>query len=116
MSVKDIGFKLTAARRASGRTQAWVALQMGTTQSAISRVESGGSTPSLDFLDRYVSAIGGSLNVTIGNAPLDSPALRARRVQTALRGYEFNPWRRDPTPSEQRMLIADGLTRERFES
>ncbi len=115
MSVRDVGLKLTAARRASGKTQAWVAQEMGTTQSAVSRVESGKASPSIGFLDRYAHAIGGALNITVGVESLDTPEIRSRRVQKALRDFEFNPWSRDPTDPERRTLIADGLTRERFE-
>jgi hypothetical protein len=40
---------------------------------------------------------------------------RRRRVRRVLGDYLFNPWDRDPTPAEARTLVADGLTRERFE-
>jgi len=39
---------------------------------------------------------------------------RRKRVEQALGGYVFNPWDRNPSPAEQRSLLADGLTREYF--
>lgn len=118
MRLSGIGFELTAVRRVAKLTQAEVAERMGTTQSAVSRVESGGATPSLHFLDRYALAVGTTLTLEVGGArpELASRVERAERVKRVLGGYVFDPWSRDPAPAEQRSLEADGLTRERFES
>ena len=43
------------------------------------------------------------------------PSRSASRVDKVLADFVFNPWDRDPTPAEARTLIADGLTKERFE-
>ncbi|MGH7857652.1 MAG: helix-turn-helix domain-containing protein [Candidatus Binatia bacterium] len=119
MRVESIGFELTAARRRAGLTQREVAERMGTTQSAVSRVESGRVAPSLDFLDRYARAIGTRLAVELGPRPAEEPpdaGERADLVRRVLRGFVFDPWQRDPSPAERRSLEIDGLTRERFQS
>jgi ribosome-binding protein aMBF1 (putative translation factor) len=52
-------------RSAAGLTQTELARRMGTTQSAIARVESGGSTPTLDLLDRVGRAVGAEITLTV---------------------------------------------------
>lgn len=116
MDATTIGFELTRARRRAGLTQTQVARQMGTTQSAISRAEAGRAQPTLDFVERFARALGERIVLTFGErGRLDSRSERARRVKRVLGGFEPNPWDRDPTPAEQRVLERDGLTRERFE-
>jgi transcriptional regulator with XRE-family HTH domain len=46
------------ARASAGLTQAQVAERVGTTQSAIARLESGAGKPSVATLQRYASALG----------------------------------------------------------
>jgi transcriptional regulator with XRE-family HTH domain len=46
------------ARAASGLTQSQVAERVGTTQSAIARLESGSGKPSVGTLQRYANALG----------------------------------------------------------
>ncbi|MCA1726409.1 MAG: helix-turn-helix transcriptional regulator [Actinobacteria bacterium] len=104
---------LERTRRKAGLTQAEVAARMGTTQSAVSRAESGRVMPTIEFVDRFARATGQPLE-------LDFPATdrrvgRRERVRRVLGGFEFNPWDRSPTAAERRSLIADGLTRESFE-
>jgi len=50
--------ELIAARASMGLTQADVAQRMGTTQSAVARLESGKRPPSLRSVQRYAEAIG----------------------------------------------------------
>ena len=50
--------ELIAARARAGLTQGEVAQRMGTTQSAIARLEGGKATPSIRSLQRYAQAIG----------------------------------------------------------
>lgn len=52
-------------RTDAGLTQAELAQRMGTTQSAIARIEGGGSRPSLDTLERLASAVGAELVVGV---------------------------------------------------
>ena len=58
------------ARKRAGLTQAELAANAGTTQSAIARWESGGSCPSLETLQRVVEACG--LELRWGLAPAES--------------------------------------------
>lgn len=63
---------LIAARTRAGLTQAEVAERMGTTQSAVARMESGKRMPSLQTLRRYAEATGARAEVHI--VPLDRSA------------------------------------------
>ncbi len=54
----DLARELIAARARAGLTQAELAARMGTTQSAIARLESGGRLPSMKTLIRYAEATG----------------------------------------------------------
>ena len=53
-------------RTEAGLTQAELARRMGTTQSAIARMEGGGARPSLDTLERLAVAVGKDLVVGVG--------------------------------------------------
>lgn len=53
-------------RTEAGLTQAVLADRMGTTQSAIARMEGGGTRPSLDTLEKLASAVGADLVVGVG--------------------------------------------------
>lgn len=59
--------EILKARAATGLTQADVAARIGTTQSAVARLESstGKHSPSLATLQRYASAIGYRLQVRL---------------------------------------------------
>lgn len=61
---------LVRARAAAHLTQAEVARRLGTTQSAIARLEGGKVSPSFATLRRYADATGTRL--TVGLTPLDS--------------------------------------------
>lgn len=116
MNTQAVVTELIAARKRAGLTQVEVAERIGTTQSAVSRLEAGHVEPSLGLVDRYASAVGERIVLSFGDRPgLEPREVRARRVKRALAGYRFDPWERDPTSAEQRSLVADGLTRERFE-
>jgi predicted transcriptional regulator len=51
--------ELIAARVRAGLSQSEVAERMGTTQSAVARLESGGRTPSMRTVQRFAKAVGG---------------------------------------------------------
>lgn len=53
-------------RTEAGLTQAALAKRMGTTQSAIARMEGGGARPSLETLERLATAVGKELVVGVG--------------------------------------------------
>jgi DNA-binding XRE family transcriptional regulator len=56
-------------RDRAGLTQAELARRMGTTQSSIARIESGGSLPTVEMLARLARAIGISLRLGSGRIP-----------------------------------------------
>ncbi len=56
---------LTTARRRAGLTQAELAGRVGTTQSAIARLERGENSPSWDRVDEIVRACGLTLEVSM---------------------------------------------------
>jgi transcriptional regulator with XRE-family HTH domain len=53
------------ARRAAGLTQAQLAARLGTTQSAVARLETGGSNPRIDTLARAAAACGYELSLEL---------------------------------------------------
>ncbi len=58
--------ELLAARKRSGMTQEAVALKIGTSKSAISRLESGSKhTPSVATLRKYADAVGCELEIKL---------------------------------------------------
>ena len=56
---------LVQARAEAGLTQAELAMRLGTTQSAIARLESGGTSPTLATLSKYAAATGRKLEVRL---------------------------------------------------
>jgi len=54
----DLASELIAARARAGLTQAQLAQRMGTTQSAVARIENGRRAPSMRTVQRYASATG----------------------------------------------------------
>lgn len=54
----DMARELVAARNKAGLTQSDVAQRMGTTQSAVARMEGGSRLPSIRTVQRYAKAIG----------------------------------------------------------
>lgn len=53
--------ELVAARARAGLSQSEVAQRMGTTQSAVARMESGKRLPSMRTVERFAEAVGGHL-------------------------------------------------------
>jgi transcriptional regulator with XRE-family HTH domain len=115
MKPARIGPVLERLRLEAGLTQAELAGRVGTTQAAISKIETGRTVPGLEVLDRLATALGRPITVTLGETA-DRPSLeeRRRRVRRALGDFEFDPWARNPSAAERDSLLADGLTRERF--
>ena len=58
-------YQVARLRMLRGLTQAQLAELVNTSQPSIARLESGTSKPSLSFLQRVVSALGGRLEVRI---------------------------------------------------
>lgn len=63
---------LIAARTSARLSQAELASRLGTTQSAIARLESGRVSPSLSTLRRYAEATGTRLSVSLVSPSTDS--------------------------------------------
>ena len=62
---RELVFRL---RTEAGLTQAELAKRMGTTQSAIARIEGGGSRPTLETLERLARAVGKEFVVGVGDS------------------------------------------------
>ena len=112
MKAAEIGIELARLRRAAGLTQADVARRMGTSQSAIARLESSWrASPTVDFIERFARAIGTPVEITFGQT-LPEAATAAQRSREALGTYRFDPWRRHPSAAEVRSLTAEGTQSE----
>jgi transcriptional regulator with XRE-family HTH domain len=64
----DLSLEISTARARSGLTQGQIAERMGTTQSAVARLESGRAKPSLRTLEKYAAATGSRLKVVLEKA------------------------------------------------
>jgi transcriptional regulator with XRE-family HTH domain len=62
-------------RAEAGLTQTELAARMGTTQSAIARIEGGGSRPSLETLEKLAAAVGGELVIGVGEHLSDNRSI-----------------------------------------
>lgn len=60
--IYELVFELVEARHRAGLTQAQLAARMGTTQSAIARLENARHMPSLAMARRYAAAMGQRLD------------------------------------------------------
>lgn len=65
MEERTIIEKLKRVRVANGITQHDVAERMGIVQAAVSRIESGTHSPSVDMLEKYADAVGCRLEIVI---------------------------------------------------
>ena len=61
----DLVAELSATRRRLGLSQTEVAARMGTSQSAVARLEAAGSDVRLSTLERYAEAVGGVLDLQL---------------------------------------------------
>ena len=79
------------ARAAQGLTQAQVALKIGTTQSAVARMESGSGkhSPSLATLSKYAEALGCKLEVKLVRKARPARNLTARSNSRTARPAEL---------------------------
>jgi DNA-binding XRE family transcriptional regulator len=88
----DLARRLLKARLDAGLTQAEVAGRMGTTKSAVSRLESGGRhSPSLSTLQRYAQAVACDVELRLvpqakGSAGLTGSELRDANGRCAASG------------------------------
>ena len=115
MEPAQVGRLVERLRREARLTQAGLAARIGTTQAALSKIETGRTLPGLELLDRVAKAVGRPVTITFGETPRpNSRAERRDRVLKVLGDYRFDPWDRAPSMAEQESLLADGLTRERL--
>lgn len=115
MNASTLGSIVRDRRRRAGLTQLALAERVGTTQAAISKLETGRTLPGLELVARIADATGGPITLTVGSARRRPSRDELRsRVRRVLGDYEFDPWERDPSPAEAESLQADGLTRDRF--
>jgi transcriptional regulator with XRE-family HTH domain len=61
--------RLAERRKAQGLSQTEVAARMGTSQSAVARMESGGGDLRLSTLQRYASALDAEVGFTVRDQP-----------------------------------------------
>ena len=59
---KELAVELVSLRQKAGLSQTEVAARMGTSQSAVARLESGQGDLRLSSLERYAAALGRSIN------------------------------------------------------
>jgi transcriptional regulator with XRE-family HTH domain len=84
----SIAQNLIDARKAAGLSQVTLAARMGTTQPAISKVESGRAVPTLGFLQRFAKAIGAPVTVTLEPGASVHADTRAARLAASPRLLE----------------------------
>lgn len=79
--------EILKARAEAGLTQAEVASRIGTTQSAIARLESGDQkhSPSIATLEKYASALGYKLEVRLIKELKSSRALKSNHAKQPTR-------------------------------
>jgi predicted transcriptional regulator len=63
---RELAATLVELRRESGLSQTQVAARMGTSQSAVARLEAGEVDVRLSTLERYAAAVGHHLDVRLG--------------------------------------------------
>ena len=95
MSPAQLGVELRARRLKAGLTQAAIARALGTTQPAVARIETGGAIPSMLFVDRWATATGLPLTITLGrpNQAL-TPEQKGQLVREVVGPDAFDPWER----------------------
>jgi transcriptional regulator with XRE-family HTH domain len=72
---REVAGRLSARRQALGLSQTAVAARMGTSQSAVARLESGAADVRLSTLRRYAEALGETLSVEL-RSPAEPEAER----------------------------------------
>ena len=81
----DLVRELLAARSNAGLTQEEVAKQMGTTKSAVSRLEAGGKhSPSVATLKKYAKAVGCEVEIRLHQAPRPAPSAQQKDQSSRL--------------------------------
>ena len=82
MNASQVGRLVARERGIAGFTQAELAERLGTTQAAVSKIETGRTLAGLDMLDRIARALGRPITLTLGADPRPS---RVPHGEAALR-------------------------------
>jgi transcriptional regulator with XRE-family HTH domain len=79
----DAGKLIRDRRLANGLTQAQLALRAGSTQAAISRLERGALSPTIETIDRLLAVMGEQAELVVqrGHLECDENRLRALRAR-----------------------------------
>src|SRR5215831_561943 len=95
----SIARTLIDARKAAGLSQTTLAERMGTTQPAISKIESGRAVPTLGFLQRFAKAIGAPVTIMLdpgASVHADTRTARLAATPTLLENLYLNLLREVP--------------------
>ncbi len=90
--------ELTARRQAAGLSQTQVAARMGTSQSAVARLEAGGADVRASTLERYAAAIGSEISWRLRDPPPAGQAPAAWPDPGPGRGPHPGPMPGPPSP------------------
>jgi transcriptional regulator with XRE-family HTH domain len=109
MEPAQVGRLVERLRREARLTQAALAARIGTTQAALSKIETGRTLPGLELLDRVARAVGRPVTITLGETPRPiSREERRDRVLKVLGDYRFDPWDRAPARLSRRACSRTG--------
>ncbi len=87
-------------RTRAGLTQTELARRMGTTQSSIARIESGGSLPTLDMLSRLAHATGSTLRLAApGISDIDLGGRPDQRARPRRKAHQAHAAAQPATPA-----------------
>jgi len=77
----DAGKLIRERRRANGLTQAQLALRAGSTQAAISRLERGELSPTIETVERLLAVMGEEADIIARRRPLECDRQRLQRLR-----------------------------------
>lgn len=86
----DAGTLIRERRRANGLTQAQLALRAGSTQAAVSRLERGELSPTIETIERLLGVMGEDAEIVVrrGELGCDRDRLHALRSRSAAERLE----------------------------
>lgn len=77
----DIGHLIRLRREANGLTQSQLALRAGSTQAAISRLERGELSPTIETVERLLAVMGEEAEITVRRGVLNCDRERLRALR-----------------------------------
>jgi transcriptional regulator with XRE-family HTH domain len=78
----DAGRLIRERRLANGLTQAQLALRAGSTQAAISRLERGELSPTIETIDRFLTVMGEEAEILVRRGRLECDRKRLRTLRS----------------------------------